>query len=35
MFACALLSVGVGLSGVCIFHVLIVMLLLVLNCEVL
>ena len=32
---CLRFAVGVGLSGVCMFHVLIVMLILVLNCEVL
>ena len=32
---CLRFAVGVGSSGVCMFHVLIVMILLVLNCEVL
>ena len=33
--ACLRFAVGVGLSAVCISHVLIVMLILVFNCEVL
>ena len=32
---CLRFAVGVGSSGVCMFHVLIVMFILVLNCEVL
>ena len=32
---CLRFAVGVGLSGVCMFHVLIVIFILVLNCEVL
>ena len=32
---CLRFAVGVGLSGVCMFHVLTVMFILVLNCEVL
>ena len=32
---CLCFSVGVGSSGVCMFHVLILMSILVLNCEVL
>ena len=32
---CLCFAVGVGLSGVCMFHALIVMFILVLNCEVL
>ena len=32
---CLRFAVGVGSSGVCMFHVLILMILLVLNCEVL
>ena len=34
-FACLRFAVGAGLSGVCMFDVLIVMFILVLNCEVL
>ena len=30
---CLRFAVGVGLSGICMFHVWIVMLVLVLNCE--
>ena len=33
--ACLHFAVGVGLSGVCMFHVLILLSILVLNCEVL
>ena len=32
---CLHFAVSVGLSGVCMFHILIVMFILVLNCEVL
>ena len=35
VYACLRFDVGVGLSGVCMFHVLILMFILVLNCEVL
>ena len=35
MHVCLYFAVGVGLSGECMFHVLIVIFILVLNCEVL